>query len=1079
MTPEQRAAFIAAEAGLLAANEGLRVLRASLATSEPPAPVDPPVDPPAPMPVPVVTQEPFNISRVLLLESMHNTGAAYERRQGMQVIDGAGEIGARLWGLQSGGVRLDLPPGDYVLHVDGTPFATAQAVGKRVAFPVAAGALRPGWRKVVVSGQGLTSPTWFVHVGRQHVDTLIPAATGSYELYHHAKHSWALVPADSTPTAVALKPRVAVPFSDQVPVSKLYRRMLVPQISLWRTYRHGDIRTARGTQSYYFSDLILRYPTWPLLDGPRGVGTVNMPTHVHIGKATKTADPASGPVGALYVTDPWRLMRVGADGSVRTLLGYRHDVAPYWGDAVKTQPPLVGDWSRVTGPKGLWECWGFEFDPATLGLDMAAAPIEGRHPHSGNPTGYLADTRHNRVLKVVFDGRSHDTPAVITEHITNLADPWRVTIDPVRRWLLISERASHRVVAHDIETGAFVRVILQGADLAAIDSGRSARLRAGVTREQARNEPIVSPEGLSLRGDWLYVGSFPQQQVRRVNLETGAVETICDLVNDGNMRFVDVAVSDGTFGPAGTVFISNWSNAKFGHPLAWVPGKGWWPIEQWSSSVANGRAHSGRGPWEAGTYSSGVAVGGGRLIFGSADWGLYEMTLATDADPKPNAVLLAAAKAELDPLLYGPGGLSPWGLPIPRGKSAAVDHYLAINESDNMATPTDSSVTVPPSTPVVFGGRFDTSVFASVAETRAPGVNAATSTEDQTLIINLHGSGNDLSALTGTRILTATLSEAAAYLTDLTFLWHEQKAGTINGNVAFNVWPWDRQDPPNAGNIRQSYWMGWTHSPTSELRLWTERRLDAMMARYVADPRVHPTKRAITGGSMGGWGTLRYGIRRPHLFPSIYPDRPRWRYGETDGSFRIPSWTIAIVPNYTTAACPNLVAEDGGGSAAAHMDLIAYAADTDNEIPWIGWVTGRNDGYYPFQDHIDAVAALRAANRGFAFYWNDGDHSTGSQPAQITASYPYGTFEIGKGYPIFSNHSLDSDPAVDLVGGINIGLKFRSVVETASSWSCEVSHISSACTVDVRPYSKVYTGSTTAKTATITAANAWTALSFP
>ncbi len=38
MTPEQRAAFFAAEAGLLAANEGLRVLRASLDDAEPPAP---------------------------------------------------------------------------------------------------------------------------------------------------------------------------------------------------------------------------------------------------------------------------------------------------------------------------------------------------------------------------------------------------------------------------------------------------------------------------------------------------------------------------------------------------------------------------------------------------------------------------------------------------------------------------------------------------------------------------------------------------------------------------------------------------------------------------------------------------------------------------------------------------------------------------------------------------------------------------------------------------------------------------------------------------------------------------------
>ena len=131
------------------------------------------------------------------------------------------------------------------------------------------------------------------------------------------------------------------------------------------------------------------------------------------------------------------------------------------------------------------------------------------------------------------------------------------------------------------------------------------------------------------------------------------------------------------------------------------------------------------------------------------------------------------------------------------------------------------------------------------------------------------------------------------------------------------------------------------------------------------------------------------------------------------------------------------------------------------------------------------MAALRSASRGFAFYWNDGDHSVGAgsgsggQLFRITDSYPFGRFELGKGYPIFSNHSLDSDPAVDLVGGINIGLKFRSVTESAGAWSCEVSHISSACTVDVSPYSATYTGDTTPKTVTVTAANAWTSVSFP
>ena len=650
-----------------------------------PSPAPAPEPPPAPPPgaFEVVVEQIVDTRKVLLFTSQQNQTSAYERWQRLHVHSNPGALTVQLFNLAGGGLRLTCPAGVYSLMVDGAMADTVTApAGAQVTFPAVT--LAPGWRRVCVVGpDGLRTPTWFVHSGTAPVDDLIPACTSTYDIYHSANaafvgsHRWTWVPANSQATVSPVQQRPLQPFATSLQHTDMYRRQIVAQTTSWRVYDKGGIKTTFGPQSYFFSDLIREYPPFPLLDGPRGRGTLSMPTHVHVGKASKTADPASGPVGALYVTDPWRLVRVNADGSVRTLLGYRHDTAQYWESALTTKPPLVGNWDAVAGPKGLWECWGFEFDPATLAVDTSLPPIDGRNPHAGNPTGYLADTRHNRVLKVVFDGRSHTTPAVITEHITGLSDPWRVTIDPVRRWLLISERTSHRVVAHDIETGAFVKVILQGADLAAIDAGRSARLRAGVTQAQARNEPIVSPEGLTLRGDWLYVGSMPQQQVRRVNLATDAVEVVVNLPNDGNMRFVDVAVSDGTVGPEGTVFVSTWSNARMGCPMAFTPGGVQWFLDRPASTAT----YAGRSPWQPLGYSSGVGCGNGRIVFGSSDWGLHEVSKVAPTDPIPVTAQIVAGTAALDPLLYGPGGISPWGLPSPRGMSAAVDHLLNVNET--------------------------------------------------------------------------------------------------------------------------------------------------------------------------------------------------------------------------------------------------------------------------------------------------------------------------------------------------------------------------------------------------------------
>jgi len=275
-------------------------------------------------------------------------------------------------------------------------------------------------------------------------------------------------------------------------------------------------------------------------------------------------------------------------------------------------------------------------------------------------------------------------------------------------------------------------------------------------------------------------------------------------------------------------------------------------------------------------------------------------------------------------------------------------------------------------------------------------------------------------------------------------------------------------------------WVGFKNAPDSPVRLMTERRLDAMMhwAGQNLSGIAAAGKTCLTGGSMGGWGTLTYGVRRPHQFAALYPDRPRWRYNGSAGNH-----AVADYPNNLTsvavASSPALAVEDGGGTVFAQIqDVTSYVANTANKVPWIGWCVGRNDGFVQFSDHVDAVAALRSAKRGFAFAWNDGNHTTGSILAEITQSYPFGTFEIGKGYPLFTNHSGDQDPAVDLVGGINIGLSFRNVTESAGAWSCEVTSVLGARTVDVEPISDVFKAVVSPQPVTIPAANTWVLVSF-
>lgn len=356
--------------------------------------------------------------------------------------------------------------------------------------------------------------------------------------------------------------------------------------------------------------------------------------------------------------------------------------------------------------------------------------------------------------------------------------------------------------------------------------------------------------------------------------------------------------------------------------------------------------------------------------------------------------------------------------------------------------------------------------------------NAPHTTSGQYFVLDLHASGGS-NTTTGTRY-SATVSGLLADPSESAFLFGTVRGTAVGGVNVTLLRPVDNYGTYPSAVRRESYWMGFMPTSGADLELMTEKRLDALLDW--ADDNVlncSTTQRYCRGGSMGAWGTMTYGMRRPSRFAAVYPDRPRVRSNNTAGAITVPEWTTGAVTYNPASGAPNIATGYGTGSAKDHMDLVAYVADTNNQVPWLGWCIGSADGFSVFSDHVALVAALRTARRGFAFAWNNGNHTTGSIMSQITDSYPLGLFRLGQGYPLFENHSLDDDPSVDASGGINVGLSFRNVSESAGAWSCEVTSIVGACTVDVSPISTVYTGDTTPQTVNITAANSWVAVSFP
>jgi hypothetical protein len=150
---------------------------------------------------------------------------------------------------------------------------------------------------------------------------------------------------------------------------------------------------------------------------------------------------------------------------------------------------------------------------------------------------------------------------------------------------------------------------------------------------------------------------------------------------------------------------------------------------------------------------------------------------------------------------------------------------------------------------------------------------------------------------------------------------------------------------------------------------------------------------------------------------------------------------------------------DGKTSYDDYVDGPRFAAARHDDLPFLCWACGRNDGYATWQEHIDMVKALTAAHHGFAFSWNNGNHGGGPGMKGLENYHLTAKLARDRSYPALGNSSLNQnmgngDPTDgDLVGGINLGFDWKDVVDDENQWIVTLSNDLAKVdmTVDVTP----------------------------
>ena len=608
-----------------------------------------------------VISTPVQLSRALVFLGWMSYCNRYERQESVIVISpGKSQVKAFTCNFASGGAYIPFGADTTLtLTFDGTPVATAavKAADTAVTFNVDLTYVNEGWYMASITG-ALNGPWSVLDYGiyvlkgaTAQPHALMPVTTGSHELMFEGGgvYQQAWVPAKFEPVTVPYPSR-AFPDLPTVPTRKdvVVTSIAVPRPNdLYRPVLTKEgVWTTANRQNYFFYDFEQPKPILPMLDGPRGRGSIIAPVHLEVGNAA----PGGALRGNIYFIEAWRIGKVTPDGTVVTLAGYRHkDMASYWNDP--TSAELVGDWSSIpANRRGFAQPWGMAWDPRTLVTNTSAPPIPSENneqPHVAGPTLYVSDTYYDRVLKIEYSATAHGVPPTVTEFVTGLNQPWDVI--PVGTQLYVSDRMNNAIKVFDMDTGALVKSIA-----------------------------VAQPEGMALLDGWLYYASVLTKSIRKINLATGQDVLIADpsvtgsklayFIND-NSRYMKIAVSDGSFGPRGMIAYTTWSNSYFGYPNLIDGATG--NMIDWLQ-VKGGDVVRGTSPLGLHSYASAVGIGHGRMLFGTAEEGLHVVSKALPTDPVIDATKYKAGMDQWQArgygLTHGPAGYGFYGLPLPWGR---------------------------------------------------------------------------------------------------------------------------------------------------------------------------------------------------------------------------------------------------------------------------------------------------------------------------------------------------------------------------------------------------------------------------
>ena len=334
------------------------------------------------------------------------------------------------------------------------------------------------------------------------------------------------------------------------------------------------------------------------------------------------------------------------------------------------------------------------------------------------------------------------------------------------------------------------------------------------------------------------------------------------------------------------------------------------------------------------------------------------------------------------------------------------------------------------------------------------------------LVVTLHGRGGGVGVdkqghPVGTHLLFMDKSVAWREGIPMKFSLFRDSRGFIEMRLNDRIWIGRRMAEDEVSDSRDlvfaiaTFWMGYSPSIATSIRgpkyvcdNYTERLILALVhwaQDYLGTDR---NRTYLTGGSMGGTGSVQMAMHFPKEFAAVAATVPIYSYtfksAKVNGGKSITR-ILCTTGRFTEKDNPTM---PDGSPLLDYLNGERNIAHPEIDFPPIMATNGRQDSSMPWENNPPFYKAAQEARQSFSVCWNNGTHGTCGQMLQpdmrCTLDDRLLRYRLNLCFPAFSNSSTDKDfgngdpEDGDIEGWLSRGFSWKNLQDTPNCLELEI-----------------------------------------